>query len=485
MENRKDIGKIFADKLSSLEKTPKDNVWNGIKHELEKKKKRRVVPILFWTKTIGVLLLGALTIFCIYNYECNKLPKNNSEEVNNIDKTSPNNKNNNSANDSGNPISNSSGIHEKTKPTVNKEFNVFMKNEKSLKDIRNEKNLHNEKIYKKDNLKRGYKYTKGDYQTKNNSKLLSKKKKLITNNLSEKRKGKFKSKKSNPKSKNIAEENIALPLNVTSLQVSQSTVKIKESSTKKPDSVAQKKEKEKTININMYAEDKTQKDSIKRFRKFDLDVFASPVYYGYFVNESTLDKDLDSQSKKSNIKFGYGIGLTYELTEKISVRIGYSKININLTTKDAPVNTANYSGIEYYPNITNQTIASASNGADKMDIIQKIAYSEIPLEVKYQFLDAKIGLKANFGFSYLLLNENLITIETNNGYNQEIGKTKDLSNTSVSLNGGLELDYQIFKNTKLFVETIFNYHIKSNNNNDYKPYMLGLRTGIRYTILNK
>ena len=63
MENRKDIGKIFADKLSSLEKTPKDNVWNGIKHELEKKKKRRVVPILFWTKTIGVLLLGALTIF--------------------------------------------------------------------------------------------------------------------------------------------------------------------------------------------------------------------------------------------------------------------------------------------------------------------------------------------------------------------------------------------------------------------------------------
>jgi hypothetical protein len=119
-----------------------------------------------------------------------------------------------------------------------------------------------------------------------------------------------------------------------------------------------------------------------------------------------------------------------------------------------------------------------------MDIIQKISYTEIPLEVKYQFLAKKIGLKSSFGFSYFMLDENKVSIRTLNGFSQDIGKTKNLSGTSVSVNLGMELDYPLFKNTKIFVEPMFNYQIKAFSDSNFKPYILGIHTGIRYSFNN-
>ena len=63
MENRKDIGKIFREKLNDFEKEPNDVVWNSIHAELQKKKKRKIIYIPFWMKTAGVLSLVALISF--------------------------------------------------------------------------------------------------------------------------------------------------------------------------------------------------------------------------------------------------------------------------------------------------------------------------------------------------------------------------------------------------------------------------------------
>ena len=84
MENRKDIGKAISNKLNSLEKTPTENVWNGISYELQKKKKRRMGFFFFWTKTIGLILVGAIAALYIYNQnvDFNTLsPKDSNEPI--------------------------------------------------------------------------------------------------------------------------------------------------------------------------------------------------------------------------------------------------------------------------------------------------------------------------------------------------------------------------------------------------------------------
>ena len=67
MENKNDIGKAINDKLSSLDKTPKEQVWSGINYELQKKKKRRIGLFFFWGKTLGLLLISAIACLYIYN----------------------------------------------------------------------------------------------------------------------------------------------------------------------------------------------------------------------------------------------------------------------------------------------------------------------------------------------------------------------------------------------------------------------------------
>ena len=240
---------------------------------------------------------------------------------------------------------------------------------------------------------------------KNKTNLFSKaKKKKEKSSWAKKSKKKSKKGKTNLAStKTTASKNDTELVDLSSLQNKNSGDLTSEVKTKKTDSIA-KKEKEKTININMYPADSIKKENAEIYKKFYVDVFASPTMYGYFSKGSTLDIRLDSLSTKSEIKFSYGAGLTYDLSEKISVRIGYSKINISYITKNAPIDVSNYSGIDYNPNISNQSILTSDhfplNGAAIVDIIQKISYTEIPIEFKYKFLDKKIGMKSSFGICF-------------------------------------------------------------------------------------
>ena len=94
-------------------------------------------------------------------------------------------------------------------------------------------------------------------------------------------------------------------------------------------------------------------------------------------------------------------------------------------------------------------------------------------------------MKSSLGFSYLLLDENTVSVKAANGFSQEIGKTEGLSKTSLSVNLGVEMDYPLFKNMKVFIQPMFNYQVKAFSKSDFKPYTIGIHTGIRYSLNNK
>lgn len=502
MENKKDIGSAFSEKVKSLEKTPSDKVWLGISQELQKnKKKRRIAFFLFWGKTFGLLFVASLITFYIYNQndgflmtspdnsiEKNKLhtiEQNASKSSDNKTMANQNSKTNQSENilvDNENSTEINNNLNNKNSVRTKKSV-INKSNAKSEVDFKNLNNYSNSNTKRKWNLKN--KNDKNNYFGKN------KNEKSNSISFSTKKKGK-QFKKGKSKEKLISDEMIVLKYTSTKIdttsfdesdlrgeKISETVAKMK---AKKKDSIASKKEK--SITITMYPKDSIKKDSAKIFRKFHFDAFVSPSYYGFFGNKSTIDNRLDSQSKQSEIKLSYGFGLSFDLNKKIAVRIGFQKMNLSYVTKNAPIISQNYSNIDYNPTISNQTIVDATNGIGNMDITQKIVYFEVPFEVKYKFLDKKITADAITGFSFLYLNGNSVSIETDTGYIQDLGKTSGILTTSFSVNFGVGFGYEIFKNTKIIVEPMFNYQIKSFENKNNKPFTIGLHTGFRYTFNN-
>lgn len=494
MENKKDIGKAFNEKLSALNQTPNEKIWQNIHAELEKKKKRRIGFFFLWSGIAGFVLLGLFGTYYFYNQNSGfkDLPKTTSTETTvgnpNI-KDNKDSRNNLSTQESGNNLENGNSIGndklDNSESPDNNENSITNGNSDKNIESSNKSNSKTSVTTGKTNLKTGLKSTKNSNSFKEKFAKTSKTKGTKSLKWSKKSNKKSKNKKGNSVEKETSSnQNLDALKGTESTTDSNSLKKADEVAAKKTDTTSAKKPKEKEITINMYPKDSIQKDSAKTYKKFDIDVFASPTSYGYFAKNSTLDNRLDSNTKSSGITWSYGIGLGYDLTERLSIRIGYSKTSLSFTTKDALVNTSNYTRIDYGTNITNQSIYNASNNAETMDITQNISYSEIPLEVRYKLFDKKISLGVIGGFSYLALSENNIKIKTSNGFSQKIGETEGLAKTSLSINIGAGIDYEIFKNMKVFAEPMFNYQIKAFENSNFKPYYFGIHTGIRYSFNN-
>jgi hypothetical protein len=67
MENKKDIGKAFKEKLNSLDRVPGDHVWIGISDAIEKDKKGKNGLFFFWGATLFLLVIGAIAILNQYD----------------------------------------------------------------------------------------------------------------------------------------------------------------------------------------------------------------------------------------------------------------------------------------------------------------------------------------------------------------------------------------------------------------------------------
>lgn len=483
MENRKDIGIAFKEKLNALSQTPSEKNWEDIQAELENKHKRKFAFILFWCGTVAFSIVASICYyyFQMPNADYKNSPLFNSKQITIIDHNHKNKKNSVA-------VMNSNDDNQKRNKSLQSEKSIENKNSGTENYVSiNKKSNNNSELstafFKTTGAKSILK-TKSKLEKK--SDLLRKKTSSIVKLKNSKQRKNSKSNQA-PSSKKelILMENSSDFKNSETILQNESLKSIASKITKVTDTTASNKTKEKKQNILMFPKDSVQKDSAKIYRSFHFDAFVSPTLYGYFAKASSLDHSLNSYSKMAKISFSYGIGLTYDLSDKIAVRIGYSHININYLTLNVPTKANNYNGINYKPNLSNATIYNASNRSENMDVTQEISYIEIPLEVKYKFLDKKTVLNSCFGFSYLLLTENRVKIKTPDGFSQNIGKTKNLSDESISIIVGIEAEYPLFKKIRMYVEPLFNYQIKGFSEQNYKPYFFGIHTGVRYSFKSK
>lgn len=466
MENRKDIGKAFNEKLSSLDKQPNKQIWQNIHSQLIKKKRKKLIFFVISWDILTVSFLGLMAMYCLLP------PHNDAKDL----------------------LKNIEVFQETTKILIHNKKTTKPKNGNIINNLRQFPYNKNTYLNIKPIPKRESKKNTNHKIIKRSSTIVVLKSRQPTKSLRKKKtqilhfKKPEHNKKLNPKNENKKVNYITREACVSHTNynlIATKYLKNEElSNINKEETNVQitdfKKEKNKIIAI--FKKDSIQKNIFTIFKKIDLDIYLSPTYHNYFSNKSQLDERLNSISNSTDITISYGVRVGLDFDKKISMRIGFGITNLNLTKKGVALNTPNYSGIDYLQNLSNQSLYTSSNNEKKMDITQKISYIEMPIEVRYKFNDKKLGMQAIGGFSFLHLQSNIILANIDMNVNQEIGKTANLPRVALSLNLGIGINYNILKNTKLFIEPMFKYQINNSFNTRYNPFYTGISTGIQYSI---
>jgi hypothetical protein len=201
----------------------------------------------------------------------------------------------------------------------------------------------------------------------------------------------------------------------------------------------------------------------------------SGVYYSGLAQTSENSK-YSSDSKNSLA----GDNASEFLNTKVSVDAVTNKISMN-----SSAGIIEFSGIPSQVVIGNSIesnpLASAVFVSDAQ-FTQNFEYVEIPLYLRYTVLDKRFGIEMMGGFSSNLLVGNQTYIESNSG-KALVGKTNDMEIMNYSGTIGLGFKYGLSKSFFLNLEPRVKYYLNSLNSNEsvsYKPYTIGIFTGLSY-----
>ena len=565
MKENKNIERFFQEKFKDFEVTPPDFVWENIQEKLHpKEKKRRVIPFWFKTAGIAASFIAIMSVAffnidmdfkntnsnnnknTVVNSETNEINKNSNQNIENHKiNTSESNINQNNSNssfinetknnsvvniNSANKISSSKTAlkfnkNSNQKSNKYKTSNGFVSNHKKQSNTNSFKK--NKTIFNRSNYGIVINQNNKTKSTRNSLKVNASNSEIIHFNTSKNNitnsgiavlnsADKFNAAKNTDSNSDLIDVNKFNSVNTTSKNNDGVLVENgwQNSTTNATTVVAIEETKIDTTALatttieenpmeKLLREKETKKvaDEKEKWSKWAVNSFVSPIFFNSFANGSSISDEFASNEKTFNNSTSYGVGVSYNVNKRLSVKTGVSNLNLDYDTE----NIAFYSSFEDQSKISNTNIERNSNGKylvlkHEKDISksvienqmipsnqnsgklnQKTQYVEVPLELSYAILNKKIGVAIKGGMSTLFLTENVISISGNDG-NMQIGKASNLNNVHFSSNVGLGLSYNFMKNFQVNVEPTLKYQINTFNKNaeDFSPYVIGVNTGISY-----
>lgn len=227
--------------------------------------------------------------------------------------------------------------------------------------------------------------------------------------------------------------------------------------------------------------------------KFTVATIFAPIYFNSFGDGSTADAQFNNNQTSGSSSYSYGVKFAYQLNKKLSLQSGVNLINLGQTTNNvyitpgvAGVAVVTFSNIYNNPvlgkdnsNLSKQSIDLANENEASLN--QVFGYIEIPVELKYNVTDGKVGVNIVGGFSTLVLNKDEVFVETNS-FSQSLGNSNNLRPLNFSGNLGVDIDYSIYKNLFINVSPMFKVqtHTFSKNSGNLQSYYLGVYTGLNY-----
>lgn len=479
MKEKKHIDRLFQEGFKDFEVSPSDAVWQNIEAKLnQNKKKRRVIPIWWRYAGVAALLLLFFSIGREYFKSTNLTPSIQVVDTKDEPSTkslSPNNTID--FNENRNSIKNTTIASEEDKnkinnQPVNNDQNIITSNNSS----KNQKNKTNSII--------------------NNNKASANQ--IIaheTNKVANNSNGKELIK--NKDNEAISETDKTNELK-NSIKNNTSVITDNRNQEDANDLANKISEKNKPSIEDAIAEAKKD-DNEKKSNKWSIATNAAPVYFNSLGKGSSIDAQFNDNAKNGEVTMSYGIGASYAINNKLSIRSGINKVNLgyntnnvvvfesvglnpsvsalkNINTSNNPDNISLISG-ESLSNANNENFIKTSNTS----INQSLGYIEIPLEIEYAIINKKFGFNVIGGFSSFILSNNELFSEFE-GRRTKIGEASNLNKVSYSANFGLGINYKITKKLDLNLEPLFKYQINTFNNTsgNFKPYFIGVYTGIGF-----
>ena len=132
----------------------------------------------------------------------------------------------------------------------------------------------------------------------------------------------------------------------------------------------------------------------KKQSKWSIYLQSNLTYNNIINTESTLDTRLNTYPINHQTSFNYGLYLNYNASSRIAFRIGIHSLLTTKTYNDIDLNSITISSLS---NATLQNNALLNNNST-IDLNQEITYLEIPLEVKYTFINKRIKASLIGGF---------------------------------------------------------------------------------------
>jgi len=219
--------------------------------------------------------------------------------------------------------------------------------------------------------------------------------------------------------------------------------------------------------------------------KFTVATIFAPIYINSFGDGSGVDSQFRSNPTSGNSSYSYGVKIAYKLNNKFSVQSGVNLISLGYTTDGVyvtpGVSVIEFSNLSSNPILSKNETISSKESENSGSLNQVFGYVEIPVEVKYNVVNGKLGINLVGGFSTLLLNKDEVFVETNS-FSQSLGSSNNLRSINFSGNIGLDVDYSIRKNLYINISPMFKVQTNtfSKNSGSIQPYYLGVYTGLNY-----
>lgn len=520
MENRKDIGKAFREKLDGLQRAPGDHVWQAIKDDLPKKKKRRAI-IFWWFISVptALLVLGLFGYPLWENYGSGNAPKVKGNVNSEITNTS------NGSSGTLTPRIGTSGIdnNEATEGTAsqNNTVNTNVNDVNSNSSTRyNGNGASQGKIgtgnssYVSDAVGNGTESSQADRNKKrranrnSNSGIASSEKRnniasgkktrkynngVDANSASLNTDGSAKAGNANNAFANAetaadstaTEDPKAVAENKPAAKGKAAAAKAKTENAKKTADTLRRAEEE-TVLVEVKKKKKQEKPSDDNKRMF-IYGFAGPTIYSAgdadYIDASASGKDISVKNS-----FGYGAYLGYNITPKWSIRAGVISSKAEVTTENLYLSgtPANYTGIKYADNISNQSVLlRLTQGLDgsnqpyaNFNITHDVSFIDVPVEATYNFYGTKFRVGIIGGVTARFITKNDMYAENNMGRVLMGEATDDKVRFGAGLGAGLS--YKFTPSIQANVEPMARYYFDSPKS--LKPFTFALQVGLQYNF---
>lgn len=446
MKTRKNIDRLYHDRLKDVETTPREDVWKNIAARLpQQEKKKRILPL--WFKLAGTAAVLAL-LFSVGNILLRP-----SEIKNPVISTS------------------FSSASEATKENL--------------------RNLNSVSTNFKENM----------YQTTLLLQSLIEDTKTEISSLREDANSPGKTQKTSPGSKGLFADIMIPPSEIISKNPpytfeDYNTGAFNREEQQKLLSKESTGEKElKDLNLVASEEKESEDETTESLpaKRLSVSTTVAAVYFDNLGTGNSIGSQFNNNKSSGEVSVAYGVNIAYQLSEKVKIRSGINKVDLSLNTQDVGYTSAvnaiargseqvNFdSPLSPTPSgqLGNEATTFATSGISG-ELSQNMGFIEVPVEIEYAIIDKQVGLHLIGGASTLFLNDNMVTLHSPDAANN-LGKAQNLNNVSFSTNIGFGIDYNISGSFRWNLEPIFKYQLETfDDAPGVKPYTFGIYSGFSF-----